>query len=544
MGSLVRIPHGNLDLLATITMVGISELAGPSPPSYSPSIGDRWLQAQLLGERDALGRFHRGVSFYPSLDDTVYLAIEDDLEGVYPRSGQGFIRLGTLSAAEHEVALDLGRLVMRHSAVVGSTGSGKSSTVASILQKLIATGYQKANVVVIDPHGEYAAAFGNLATKRSVLETNPEKWLWVPYWALGPEDLLRVYASGRGTDSPTVKTRFTQEILEARQRFLREKDWSTPRPEDISTESPTPFDLRMVWYKLDYADRATYSVTRGQGDICEEAPGNPEELEGASFKPYGPAGQAPFQGPPGEFGAFTPLVERIKARLSDPLYLFLERTRTTQLTKDPLPSIISDWLGGERAISILDFSGVPVEAADIAIGAVLNLLLNIALSSPEDSGIGRHRPLLVVLEEAHRFIGNGRATSLAQVAVERIAREGRKYGVGIMLVTQRPSEVSETVLSQCGTIIAHRLTNQTDQSHVESSLPDAIAELAKGLAALRTGEVIVAGEAIPLPSRILVDRPSPEPHAADPGIESWIGEQTANVLDIAVARMRGQREES
>lgn len=543
IGSLIRIPHGNLDLLATTTMIGISELTAPPPPGQTPSIGDRWLQAQLLGERDALGYFRRGVSIYPSLDDPVYLTVASDLAGVYPRPGNGFVRVGTLSAAEHEVAIEIARLVMRHSCVVGSTGSGKSSTVARMLQSIVASGYQRANVVVIDPHGEYSAAFGNNATVRSVLGSDPAMALWVPYWALGPEDLLRTYASGRGADSPTIKTRFIQEVLDARQEFLRDRGWASPAPEDISTETPTPFDLRKVWHRLDYADRATYGTGRGQGPIQETHPGTSEDLVGATFAPYAQGGGSPFQGPAGEFGAFRPLTERIKARLMDPLYLFLERTRTSALTDDPLPGVISDWLGDARPISILNFSGVPAEAADIAIGAVLTLLLEAALSSTEDAGIGRNRPILIVLEEAHRFIGSEARSALARLAVERIAREGRKYGVGIMMVTQRPSEVSETVLSQCGTIIAHRLTNPSDQSRIESSLPDAVAELAQSLPALRTGEVIIAGEAISLPSRVLVDRPNPEPHAADPRIDSWLGTAAANDLGASIARMRGEREE-
>lgn len=538
IGSIVRIPQGTLDLLASVTMVGISELAGPPPPGSVPSQGDRWLQVQLLGERDALGRFSRGVSSYPALDDQVHLTTREDLAGVFPNPGNEYVPVGLLSTADHQLSLHLGRLVMRHTVVVGSTGSGKSSTVARILQNIVDAGLQNSNIVIVDPHGEYTSAFGERATVRSVLESDPDHSLWVPYWALGPEDLLHVYAGGRGADSPTVKTRFIQEVLGARQRFLRDSGWSSPSPEDVSTESPVPFDLRQVWWELDYADRATYRSGRGQGDICEEDGGNPASLIGATFEPYQVTG-APYQGPTGVFGAFRPLVERIKARLADPLYQFLERRLTEPTSDDPLPGIMSQWLGGTHPISILDFSGVPSEASDIAIGAVLALLFQAAISSPSDAGVGRNRPILIVLEEAHRFIGPESAAGLARTAVERIAREGRKYGVGLFLVTQRPSEMSETALSQCGTVIAHRLTNPKDQSRVESTLPDSVAELANVLPSLRTGEALVTGESVALPSRVLVDRPSPAPTAADPSLEPWRQEPSENDLATSISRMRG-----
>jgi DNA helicase HerA-like ATPase len=200
-----------------------------------------------------------------------------------------------------------------------------------------------------------------------------------------------------------------------------------------------------------------------------------------------------------------------------------------------LASRIQEWLGGGRGVSVLDFSGVASEATDVAVGVVLSLLFEVAVSSPPDSGIGRARPLLIILEEAHRYLGTKPAASgaLAADAANRIAREGRKYGVGLMAVTQRPTELSDVILSQVGTHIALRLTNSSDQSTVKTSLPDAIANIAEALPSLRNGEALVTGEAIPLPTRVLIDRPSPAPRADDPSLESWKGEAKRN--DVAEA---------
>ena len=162
------------------------------------------------------------------------------------------------------------------------------------------------------------------------------------------------------------------------------------------------------------------------------------------------------------------------------------------------------------------FQRVPTYAADVAIGTVITILFELALrSNPEGPGIGRPSPILFVLEEAHRFLGE-QAAATTRVASSRIAREGRKYGVGIMLVSQRPSELPDTALSQCGTVIALRLTNSADQSRIRAALPDSVEGLSNALPSLRTGEAIVSGEATELPARVLIDRPIPMPQSEDP----------------------------
>jgi hypothetical protein len=538
IGSLVRIPQGTIDLIGAVTMLGIAELVTPTEPALVPQQGDRWIQFQLLGELDAFGRFQRGVSAYPGIEDPVHFATHEQVRAIFPPPSEGMIKLGSLSTSRGDsVHLDLGRLVMRHSAVVGSTGSGKSSTVARILQSVVASGLKRANVVVIDPHGEYADAIGDHGVVHSIGDTSSSQ-LSVPYWALPLDDLLQVYSRGT-VISPVVKSRLQELVFRERQAFLTDAAWSAPSPQDITVDTPVPFDLRRVWHRLDYENRATYRQQGGQGQPCELNPGSADALVPAEFAVYGLGSTAPFKGR--TYGHYSPLPDRLRTRMSDPRFAFLSREWPDPTQADPLPVCIRNWLGGREPISVLDFAGVPAEAADVAIGVILNLIFVAATSSAADEGVGRARPILVVLEEAHRFLGRSTASSagLAREAVERIAREGRKYGVGLMLVSQRPAELSDTALSQCGTIIAMRLTNPTDQSSVRSALPDAITGLAEALPALRTGEALVTGEAITLPSRVLVDRPNPEPRATDPAIDSWSGEPTENDVEPAIARWRG-----
>ena len=204
--------------------------------------------------------------------------------------------------------------------------------------------------------------------------------------------------------------------------------------------------------------------------------------------------------------------------------------------------MIQEWLGAKLPISVLDFSGVPSVAADLAIGVILSLLFEVSLhSEPNGPGIGRPSPVLVVLEEAHRYLGEG-ASALTRDSANRIAREGRKYGVGLLLVTQRPTELPKTALAQCGTLIALRLSNAEDQGAIRAALPDAVAGLAAVLPSLRTGEAVVSGEAVVLPARALLDRPDPIPLAEDPSLAPWRLEPQVPNVAPAVAAWRGTYE--
>jgi len=537
IGSLVRIPQGTMDLIGAVTMLGIAELVTPVKPAVVPQQGDRWIQFELLGELDSFGHFQRGVSNYPAIDDPIHFATHEQISAIFPPQGGGRIRLGSLSASRGgAVYLDLGRLVTRHCAVLGSTGSGKSSTVARLIQSVVSSGFGRANVVVIDPHGEYAPAMGEYAIVSSITGVG-ENALFVPYWALSFDDLLQVY--GRAINNTLIRNRFQELVLQERQEFLRTAKWSAPLPDGIAVDTPVPFDLRKVWHQLDFENSATYSAQNNQGSPCISGKGDLETLTPTRFQSYNLGNASPFKGR--TFGQYSPLPDRIRSRLSDTRFDFLSREYPDPTRDDPLPQCVSSWLGTAKPISILDFSGIPAEAADIAIGAILNLLFITAANSSSVEGIGRSRPVLIVLEEAHRFLAktNLSTSGLAREAAERIAREGRKYGVGLMLVSQRPAELSDTALSQCGTIISMRLTNTTDQSCVRAALPDAIAGLVEALPSLRTGEALVTGEAITFPSRVLVDRPHPEPRAADPSISPWHGEPVENDVKPAIEKWRG-----
>lgn len=539
IGSLVRIPQGLVDLIATVNLVGIAELAGPLAPADAVQFDERWLQVQLLGEIDrATGRFQRGVGSYPGLDDPVHFATPDELRSVFPPPDENHVRLGRLAAAEEvPVSLDASRLVVRHAAVVGSTGSGKTSAVASLMQAFVSGGWKAANIVVVDPHGEYAHALKDSASVRSVLAVGNNR-LRVPYWALPASDIVRIFAGTPG--GATFANRFAELVVAARRKFVEDADWLTLDPATITADTPVPFDIRPVWYELDSENRETRTNKSDPSTARQTDPGAPATLRAAQFEPYGPAGQPPHKCP--MYGVHGTTPDLLRLGLLDPQLRFFQEPIGDPKGHDPLVEVMQEWLGKEKPISVLDFSGVPAEAADVAVGVVLNLLFEVSLRSERDGpGIGRPSPVLVVLEEAHRYLGEG-ASPLTRDSANRIAREGRKYGIGLMLVSQRPTELPKTALAQCGTIIALRLSNSDDQGTIKSALPDAVAGLAAVLPSLRTHEAIISGEAVILPARACLDNPNPWPQAEDPSLKPWRGTPQVPYVEPALAKWRGTYE--
>lgn len=536
IGSIVRIPQSLVDLVGQVSLLGIAELAGASPPAEVPQTGERWLQVQLLGEVDrATERFQRGVGSYPGLDDPVHFATADDLRAVFPPEGDERLRIGRLAAAEEvPVCLDAGRLVIRHAAVVGSTGAGKTSAVASLLQRFARGGWPAANIVVIDPHGEYPGALGEDAAVSSVLAQDGAE-LRVPYWALPASDILRVFAGSTG--GATTRSRFEDLVTRARRDFVGAASWLALDPAAVTADTPVPFDLRTIWHQLDWENNETRMVATDPDSVCEQEAGDAASLLPARFAPYGQGGAAPFKGPQHSNHGST--AELLRLGLLDPRLALFQKPAGDPDGTDPLVDVMAAWLGRERPVSVLDFSGVPAEASELAIGVVLNLLFEAAVRTPPHGvGIGRPRPVLVVLEEAHRYLGDA-AVAMARESANRIAREGRKYGIGLLLVTQRPSELPDTALAQCGSLIALRLSNSADQSKIRAALPDSVAGLAAVLPSLRTGEAIITGEALVLPARTLVDLPDPLPEAEDPSLAPWRIDPTVPDLAPAIAAWRG-----
>lgn len=534
IGSFIRIPIGFNDLFGIVSQVGAS--AVPQNQVENNEHGNRWMTIQLIGEGQRNDVFQRGLSQYPTIGDEVHLVSEKELKSIYGRPDKPyFVKLGHISNADSIPALiDINKLVTRHSVVVGTTGSGKSTTVASIINALSNTEiYPSSRIIMLDIHGEYGNA---LRDRANVYKINAdtsvrlkEHELYVPFWALNFDELCEISFG----DFSNEKDKNI--VLERVQKYKADSLNSYPRKgatkDTLSVDSPIPFSIHCLWYELFIETFGTYYKGR-EGrpidNLAYEVDSEGNELKGNPYEGIPPvfrnivteAGEEKINYLPGALNLGRQLL-LLGTKLRIPRYDFIFKPgdwlpqHDGEVAQD-LDGLLKSWIGG-KSIAILDLSGVPPDILKTTIGAVLRVLYEALFWARNLSQGGRYRPLLVVMEEAHIYL-NDDFEGMASKIVQRIVKEGRKYGIGAMIVSQRPSEINPTILSQCGTFFALRLTNATDRSHITSAMADSLDGLTDMLPILRTGEAIILGEAVKLPMRTAIEAPpkNRRPDSQDP----------------------------
>ena len=522
VGAFLRIPLGYTQLYAVCTLVGAA--AAPRIDETNSPPGHRWLSATLFGESIG-GVFERGVSQYPTIDDEVHLVTPHDMRVIYASTKEErAITVGHIAAASGIAGnLDLGRLVTRHCAVVGSTGAGKSNLLAVLLEAIATQGFPAARVLVIDPHGEYASAVGEYGR---VFKIKPDKDkgefpLYIPYWAL-PFDEFQAIALGQM--QPGAEAAVRDEVVE-RKRVAAANLTKRPPDTAITADSPIPFSAKKLWFDLDDYERQTFQDKERTTPSIRTKNGDPEQLISNQYPAPNPGTQAPFAHP--RQRNISKQLELMRSRLQDSLFAFLFNPgddlspSLDGKTKGDLHDLVKSWVGHDKPLSVLDVSGLPSEVLATIVGTLVRIVYDMLFWAIDLPISGRNQPLLIVLEEAHIFLPEG-GDSAAHRTISRIAKEGRKYGIGLCVVTQRPVEIESTVLSQCGTMIALRLTNSADRAKVEAAMPDDLGALSGMLPALRTGEGLVLGEAMPIPSRIQFFKARKRPRGDDPEMpEAW-----------------------
>jgi len=545
VGSFVRIPQGYQDLYGIVSEVGAT--AAPPATELGSNDSGRWMRVELAGEAIG-GTFERGISQHPNIGDAVHIVTEGDLRKIYGSQGDDQIAIGTLSSAENIVVrLSLDSLVTRHSAILGSTGSGKSTTVASLLRSIVCPdglkdGSPGARIILLDIHGEYSRPLSDVSKVFSATPQPGEQALFVPYWALEAGELLN-FVAGDLNDNQEIA--FTDKIQDLKASRLAAIPLAGLDLNSLTVDSPVPFSLKRLWYEL-----LDFEVTTFEGPQRDQpaliATGDPESLTPPTYKPHAMGSAGPYLNTAAK--GIRRQLNLLRSRLLDRRFDFLLHPGPWEPEPDgsvqqDLDKLLEGWLGHDRPITILDLSGVPSSVLERLIGSILRIVYEALFWSREKTEGGVLRPLLVVMEEAHRYLGSDGGGVAADV-VKRIAKEGRKYGIGAMLVSQRPTEVDETILSQCGTLIALRLANPADRGRVKGALPDNLAGLMDLLPVLRTGEAIIAGEAARLPVRCRVTLPSEEhlPRSSDPEVTvAWSHRRVAEGYDRVAASWRAQR---
>lgn len=541
VGSFVRIPAGYGDLYGIVSQVGAG--AAPVMPEGVPNFGNRWLLVELVGEGGRGGKFERGISQYPTIGDVAHVVTESDLASIYaPGEKRGYVSIGRVASAESIPAyLDLNKLVTRHSAVVGSTGAGKSTTVASILNAVAQRDvFPGARIVLLDIHGEYARAFGDDARvfRINANVSNGERPLYIPYWALNADEIMSITTGPLGGGALAY---FVDAITAMKRKARPAGREITMLKEDITADTPLPFCFHKLWFDLHTLQYATHIEQAGKSQSREtwalEKDAAGKDLTGNALQVIRPRFRQhkDEKGDPEKIRKSTQenlmraQTDALEGRLRDPRLNFLFKPGPWSVdengaTEKDLDTFLQEWTGKEKPITVLDLSGIPPSILDNLVGAVLRILFDALVWGRSVPDGARFRPLLITLEEAHSYLtteGKGRAASAAR----RIAKEGRKYGVGMMLVSQRPSEIDPTILSQCGTMIAMRLTNEKDRSQIKSCASDNLEGLFSMLSILRTGEALIVGEAVGLPVRALISAPVRRPDSDDPLVVVPLDEQ-------------------
>ena len=520
VGSFVRIPIGFIDLFGVISQVG----AGAAPENLvdEEPYGKRWIMIQLIGEGGVSDQFQRGISQYPNIGDTVHIVTEKDLSRIYGRPElPNYVSIGKLAGAESIPALvDINKLLSRHVAIVGSTGAGKSTTVAGILRNISSDDqFSSARIVLLDVHGEYGAALRDRAAifKVNANTARNELPLYIPFWAMNFDELMDVTFGKMGD---AERAAVLEKVVELKEKSLSEKSLNGVSLDNLTVDSPVPFSIHQLWFELHCLVNATHYQSGNQNndtmayelddDGNKIEPGDAQKVIPPKFLPHTSGGDRRVFLSQSPLNLRRPL-ENLASKLRDPRFgfLFLPGEFAPNLAGNPsqdLNVILKGWLGNQR-ITILDLSGVPNTVMQELVGALLRVIYDTLFWARNLSEGGRESPVLIVMEEAHSYLNSDENLSSAATAIERIVKEGRKYGIGAMVVSQRPSEISTTVLAQCGTFIAMRLTNSSDRAHVTGAVTDGMSVLLEDLPILRTGEAVLVGEAVHLPIRAVVTPP-------------------------------------
>ena len=454
----------------SISLALVSALSSPMPSHARGEQELRIVEVEFIGElpKDEHGRpkgFRRGISSYPSLGDTVYRASRSELSKAYACDSETSIRVGHIQQDPSIPAMiKIDEMLGKHFAVLGTTGTGKSCTVALILRRILEKNPQ-AHILLLDVHREYAQSF------KGISEVIAPDNMVLPFWLLNFEESVEILIGqqpGRETDVEILR----ELIPQAKARYMnnqrRDKNGATPRGSlfdgsNIGVDTPLPY--------------RTSDLT----GILEEYIGKLELR--------------------GELAPYKRLKARIETISRDPRYAFMFGSLTVQDNMSAVLARLFRIPVAGKPIAIVELGGLPSEIINVVVSVLARLAFDFGVWSA-----GRI-PITFVCEEAHRYVPIDKSLGFepTKKAISRIAKEGRKYGVSLCMVTQRPAELDPTILSQCNTIFSMRLTNERDQDILRAGISDAAASLLEFMSTMGTGEAITFGEGVALPTRIKFD---------------------------------------
>ena len=465
--------------------------------------------------------FKRTLESVPEITAQCYIMNNEDLSNfmsvlsVNSEGKDNSLKIGNYTLNKDATAyLDGNRLFQKHAVIVGSTGSGKSCTVATLIEEIAKL--QSSNAVVFDIHGEYEPIIGENIKHFKIAGPSDgvsDGFIYLPYWLLTYEEMISMVIDRSDNNAPNQAMIFSRTVYKCKKDYLISVGKSDI-VDDITIDSPTPYDIKTLLDELNAI--------------------NSEVVPGAKA---GSTKKGDFN------GTLSRFIQRLENKVSDKRLNFLFSSDESLLNYDYMVELCSKLMlpaSSNGGVKIIDFSEVPSDVLPLVVSLVARLIFSVQQWTDRE----KINPIAIFCDEAHLYIPQNTKQGIEAQSLnsfERIAKEGRKYGIGLVVITQRPSEVDRTVLSQSSNFIAMRLTNADDQNVIKKLLPDSLGNFGELLPILDVGEALIVGDASLLPSRINVNKPNPEPNSATIGFWSeWSKESTDNSLDIAIESLRRQ----
>ena len=486
-------------------------------------LSENTIKVNLVGtlkEKDGVKQhvFKRTLNTVPSLEAECFLLQGQELSEFMKAISSGSfnpLTIGKYTMSEESLAnLDGNKFFQRHAVIVGGTGSGKSWTVANILEK--AANLKSVNVIVFDIHGEYTP-LKDLPNSQLLKIAGPgdkpdkDQNLFLPYWLLSYEEMAAMLLDRSDTNAPNQSRALFDLILKEKRKTVNAAN-DVATEANLTVESPVPYKILDVVSELKRLDV--------------------DMVPGAKTEKQGPLN-----------GKLTRFVQRLESKITDKRLNFLFNGDDSLLAYDWIKNLIERLLGfgNNNGIKIIDFSEVPSDILPLITGLIARLIFTVQQWSDAED---RH-PIAVFCDEAHLYLPVSASDSMDERGLrnfERIAKEGRKYGVSLVVISQRPADVSKTILSQCGNFIAMRLTNPEDQYVIRRLFPDNLGDFAEMLPILDVGEGLVVGDASLLPSRVILDKPRIQPNSSTVDFwDKWSEDKKSSTWDKAVKALRQQQ---
>lgn len=486
-------------------------------------VSENTIKVNLVGtlkEKDGIKKhvFKRTLNTVPSLEAECFLLQGQELSEFMKAISSGSsnpLTIGKYTMSEESLAnLDGNKFFQRHAVIVGGTGSGKSWTVANILEK--AANLKSVNVIVFDIHGEYTP-LKDLPNSQLLKIAGPgdkpdnDQNLFLPYWLLSYEEMAAMLLDRSDTNAPNQSRALFDLILKEKSKTVNAAN-DVATEANLTVESPVPYKIDSVLNELKRMDV--------------------EMIQGARGEKQGPLN-----------GKLTRFVQRLESKITDKRLNFLFNGDDSLLAYDWIKNLIERLLGfgNNNGVKIIDFSEVPSDILPLITGLIARLIFTVQQWTDSED---RH-PIAVFCDEAHLYLPVTASDNMDERGLrnfERIAKEGRKYGVSLVVISQRPADVSKTILSQCGNFIAMRLTNPEDQYVIRRLFPDNLGDFAEMLPILDVGEGLVVGDASLLPSRVIIDKPHIQPNSSTVDFwDKWSEDRKSSTWDKAVKALRQQQ---